>query len=338
MSPEQCRGEVLDGRSDLYSLGATLYAALSGIPPFKARNTASLLHKVLNEQPPSLAARVPYLPEPVVALVKRLMAKHPGARHQSGKEVVEAIQAIEAMDVREGAAPRRALRVAVPEETGFRPLRWAAVCALGVILGVGFHFLSPQASPEAGAQSRFEPARDTRGTKGLNVFFRTSIPESSSPGDSEGAGRGASEDEEPGEAEGGRGVAFLVPRGTDLDKELKARVEGFRDALLAEDSERILGYFPADIRDSTTLHASLLGSWRRSARWSPHRFSTWPRERERMRPASRWSYGARTRSSRSGCRSSGSGPRVGGTSAPRSSRHQRRSDGRSAPRSWPSSE
>jgi hypothetical protein len=258
MSPEQCRGETLDGRSDLYSLGATLYAALAGIPPFKAANTASLLHKVLNDQPPSLAARMPCLSEPVVSLVKRLMAKHPGARHQSGKEVVEAIQAIETIGLRDDAAPRKARKEAVTEEAVFNPLRWAAVCALGVILGVGVYFLAQNSRTEAGAPARLEPAQDTRGAKGVNVFLETSVPEGSTPVGPQATGDSQLEGEEPSETEGGRRVTFLVPRGTALEDGLKTRVEGFRDALLAEDSDRILGYFSDDIRDNTTLHASLL--------------------------------------------------------------------------------
>ena len=54
MSPEQCRGDELDQRTDVYSLGAMLYEMLSGRPPFQANNFTGLITKHLHEEPPTL--------------------------------------------------------------------------------------------------------------------------------------------------------------------------------------------------------------------------------------------------------------------------------------------
>lgn len=90
MSPEQCRGDPIDGRSDLYSLGATLYMLLSGKPPFSGSAPPVLIHRVIHENPPPLKTLVE-VPDKVVALVQRLMAKHPGARCQTAQELIGAI-------------------------------------------------------------------------------------------------------------------------------------------------------------------------------------------------------------------------------------------------------
>jgi len=94
MSPEQCRGLTIDGRSDLYSLGATLYMVLARRQPFKGASGAALVHRIVHDRPPPLQSLVPDVPDNVLRLVQRLMAKHRGARYQTGKEVVAAIEEI----------------------------------------------------------------------------------------------------------------------------------------------------------------------------------------------------------------------------------------------------
>lgn len=75
MSPEQIRGEEVDSRSDLYSLGVTLYHILSGRTPFVGDTPLSLAVQHLQTAPPSLLELRPDLPKPMVELVMRLMAK-----------------------------------------------------------------------------------------------------------------------------------------------------------------------------------------------------------------------------------------------------------------------
>lgn len=106
MSPEQARGDEIDARSDLYSLGVVAYECLSGMPPFTGSNPMSILLKHLQEPPLPLGERAPPLgldPE-VDALVLAMLSKLADDRPSSASEVRAAIHALEH---RLGARPER---------------------------------------------------------------------------------------------------------------------------------------------------------------------------------------------------------------------------------------
>jgi serine/threonine protein kinase len=86
MSPEQLQDEALSGRTDLYSLGVVMFELLAGRPPFSAGNFAQLVRAIVNEEPPSLASIRSDLPEAVIEIVERALAKDPNDRHQTGSD------------------------------------------------------------------------------------------------------------------------------------------------------------------------------------------------------------------------------------------------------------
>ncbi len=92
ISPEQARDpRVADTRSDIYSLGCTLFYMLAGHPPFSQATPAQKLLKHQGEQPPELLALRPELPETVGKLVQCMLAKQPEDRPQTPTELVVAL-------------------------------------------------------------------------------------------------------------------------------------------------------------------------------------------------------------------------------------------------------
>ena len=92
MSPEQARGEALDGRSDLFSLGCVLYEIATGVSPFRADSTIAILRRIVDEKPAAIASLAPELPPWFTQIVERLLSKDPDQRFASASEVSELLE------------------------------------------------------------------------------------------------------------------------------------------------------------------------------------------------------------------------------------------------------
>ncbi len=92
MSPEQLEGRSLDGRSDLFALGVSLYHLLAGQLPFRAGSMTQLMHKIASEPHAPLRSIRPELPDCVETILDRTLAKNPEDRYQSGAELAAALR------------------------------------------------------------------------------------------------------------------------------------------------------------------------------------------------------------------------------------------------------
>jgi serine/threonine protein kinase len=92
MAPEQARGEAVDHRADLFSLGAVLYACCTGVPPFRAATLLEVIRRVNDEVPAPVRALNPEVPAWLEKVVLRLLAKDPAGRFQSAAEVATLLE------------------------------------------------------------------------------------------------------------------------------------------------------------------------------------------------------------------------------------------------------
>ena len=155
MSPEQCSGEELDARADVYSLGAMLYEMLVGTPPFRANNMAGLISKHLHEPPPAFPDFL-QVPPAIQSVCLRALAKDPNQRPSDalafGRELKKALET----PVHYQPSP--------PTVTRRSPLRWivaaaAVMVALVTIVGVGIAIQFAVSRMKAGREAAVEVAK-----------------------------------------------------------------------------------------------------------------------------------------------------------------------------------
>ena len=138
MAPEQARCECIDPRADLFSLGGVMYAMCTGRPPFRAGTAIAVLQRVCEDTARPIRADRPEIPAWLEQIVFKLLAKDPGARFQTAREVAELFgRCLVCLEQPAGAPP-------FPCEPDRKPFRGvgkrgtaAALVVLMLIAGLG---------------------------------------------------------------------------------------------------------------------------------------------------------------------------------------------------------
>lgn len=159
MSPEQVDGKLLDGRSDLFSLGIVLYELVCGIRPFDGETISTILKKILFEEPPEPVEPGPAVPSQLFGVIRKALAKNPAERFRDAREFQETLNNYSALRTAVTARRNGALLPPPPPPKAEKKVKysvdWKVVAIAGasggiftllLLFGIQF-FLSADGNP-----------------------------------------------------------------------------------------------------------------------------------------------------------------------------------------------
>ncbi len=154
MSPEQAKGEPLDARTDLFSLGTVIYEMATGKTPFAGGSTAEVFAALLRENPPPVSTMNPAMPRKLDPIVAKLLAKDPAQRYATAEKLQEALEGLDPHSGKSTVA-----------SAGGRKWSWAiaAVVLLALIAGgvAWWRYRPATALPESAAGPVPKAAKDS---------------------------------------------------------------------------------------------------------------------------------------------------------------------------------
>jgi serine/threonine protein kinase len=159
MSPEQARGEKVDMRSDIFSLGVLLYEMVTGMAPFTGASAADILVAILDREPPPLTRHASDLPAELEQIVIRCLAKQREHRYQSAKELLSDLKDLAAQlsppRPARSSSPSIAAEIAdnpPPRQNRIARRIWLPFVLLSLLIAAGvvgaYHFFTPVAGKQ----------------------------------------------------------------------------------------------------------------------------------------------------------------------------------------------
>src|SRR6266496_3066515 len=110
MSPEQTRGQTVDARSDIWSLGVVIYEMVAGIPPFHGKIPSDCIASILTTQPPPLSGVLPEVPLNLESILQKALRKNSDERYQTIKEMLADLRNLKGELEAEGSSPQTKAR------------------------------------------------------------------------------------------------------------------------------------------------------------------------------------------------------------------------------------
>ncbi|HEX3776304.1 MAG TPA: serine/threonine-protein kinase [Polyangiaceae bacterium] len=178
MSPEQAQSfHDIDGRTDLFSLGAILFEMLAGAPPHSGRTYEAVLIAICTQDAPDLRTRAPEVPAAVAALVHKALSREREQRFQSAEEFLGALSAVAGGTGVDATGPAPIISARTPNEQlatrAFAPRRYGTLVA-GVIATLSGFALTAYFVAKGNASQNADPANQEAPSKAPSVALAAS--------------------------------------------------------------------------------------------------------------------------------------------------------------------
>lgn len=172
MSPEQLQGKPVDGRSDLFSLGAVFYEMATGLQAHRGDSTATILAEILRGEPRPVRMLNPEIPAELQRVIRKCLEKDPADRYQSAKELMIDLRRLQ-RDLKNPSGSRAAMELPGPTS---RILRYATLPVLALLaLGIAIWLTpAPVSAPLDSQQISFSAAHKDAPlfTDGTRAYFQ----------------------------------------------------------------------------------------------------------------------------------------------------------------------
>src|SRR6266536_3399114 len=152
MSPEQTRGQTLDARSDIWSLGVVIYEIVGGISPFPGETPSDCIASILKTEPPPLSTVLPDVPVKLQSIVQKALRKDRDERYQTINEMLTDLRDLKRELETEGSSPQTKARTQlilgkIKRHRRGALLTVAAAILAAAALGYHFYFVAPAPAP-----------------------------------------------------------------------------------------------------------------------------------------------------------------------------------------------